>query len=234
MTGLVADAALVAQAALVLAVVETFRRRNVPAIVNGLLALGVALLPAAIRLGLGGAPGTDLTYDPALPLWLAVAGVIHTVGMLGLYDSVWWWDHLAHTVSAALVTALVYAAVLVPASAGVIGPLTPIATAGVTLILLLLFAVLWELVEELARHAAEEYDVGPILVVYGPYDAAFDLVFNVVGAGLVLMLDLRVFVPMFEPYPRTTAQLLLGASGITLVLVLVLGLFLTVVNDDWP
>lgn len=228
MTGLAADAALVVQAALVLAVLEAVRRRSLPAIVNGLVSLGAALLPAGLR------AVTGLVFGPELPLWIAVAGLIHTVGMLGLYDSFWWWDHLAHGVSSALLTALIYAAVLVVPGVGPLGPLTPLGVVGVTLGLLLVFAVLWELIEELAHQLADRYDIGPVLEIYGPLDWLFDLAFNFVGAGLVILLDLRVFVPLLEPYPYATATVLFAVAGIALGLVGLLALVLGVASDDWP
>lgn len=228
MTGLAADAVLVLQATLVLAILEGLRRRNVSAVVNSLGALAVALLPATLR------SLTGLAYGPELPLWIGVAGLIHAVGMLGLYDSVGWWDHLAHAVSAALVTALTYAAVLTVSSDGPFGALGPAGVVGGTLGYLVVFAVLWELIEEFARHVAERYDIGPLLVVYGPFDWLFDLAFNLVGAGLVLLLDLRVFVPVFEPHPRGTTLLLLGVGSVSLSCVVLLGLSLALVRDDWP
>lgn len=228
MTGLAADAALVLQAGLVLAVLEGLRRRNVPAVVNGLVALGAALLPVGLR------AVSDVPIGPELPLWIAVAGLVHAVGMLGFYDSVWWWDHLAHAISAALVTALSYAAVLSISANAPFGPLGPSGVVLATLGLVLAVGVLWELIEELARHVAERYEMGPLLVIYGPFDWLFDLAFNLVGAGLVLLMDLRLFVPMFEPYPGGTRWLLLGVGGVAVVSDGLLALYLFLAADDWP
>lgn len=228
MTGFAADAALVLQAGLVLAVLEGLRRRNVPAVVNGLVALGAALLPATLRAVI------DVPIVPELPLWIAAAGLVHAIGMLGFYDTVWWWDHLAHAISAALVTALTYAAVLTVAANPPIGPLGPSGVVLVTLGLMLAVAVLWELSEELARHVAERYEMGPLLVIYGPFDWLFDLAFNLVGAGLVLLMDLRLFVPMFEPYPDGTTWLLVGVGGVAVVSDGLLALYLFLALDDWP
>lgn len=234
MTGLVSNAVFVFQAAIVLAIVEGVRRRNFSAVGNGLLALGAALFPAILRALLRWGPGVSLDFGPELPLWIAVAGLIHTVGMLGLYDSMWWWDHLAHTVSAALVTALAYAAVLVAFRTGPLAPMSSAAVVGTTVGLVLLFGVFWELIEMLARYVADRYDVGPFLVIYGPYDWAYDLAYNLVGAGLVLVLDVRVFVPVFEPFPDVTTVVLLGVGGVTLGSVATLALFLGRVPNDWP
>lgn len=228
MSGIVTQATLVLQAGLVLAVLEALRRWNVPAVVNGLVAIGAAFLPAVLRLV------ADVGISAELPLWIAAAGLIHSVGMLGLYDTVWWWDHLAHAVSAALLTALAYAAVLVATSRGPYGPLGPDGSILLALGLVMAFSVLWELIEELARHLAERYDVGPLLVIYGPFDWLFDLAFNLVGAGLVIALDVRVFVQVFEPYPGTTTLLLLALGAVAVLSDILLSVFLFLVHDDWP
>lgn len=232
MTTLLGDAVVVLQAGLVLAVLEAVRRRNPPATVNGLVALGAALLPATLRTVLRLGPGINLNFGPELPLWIAAAGLIHAVGMLGLYDSVWWWDHVAHTVSAALVAALVYAAVLVVAAGSPFGQVSPMGVAAVTLGFVLVFSVVWELVEALAHQLADRYDIGPMLVVYGPYDAVFDLAFNLVGTALVLLLDVRVFVSVFEPYPNGTATILFVVGSVGLGAGGLLATVLYVTRDD--
>jgi len=159
-------------------------RRDAAAAINALVSLGVALLPAAL------AATARLDSGPALPLWLAVVGLLHSVGMLGPYDSVWWWDHLTHTVSAALVAALIYAALLV----GYVQ--VPGGAAVTTVFCTFVVGVLWELVELLARDLGEEYGVQPVLVRYGRYDTAVDLCFDVTAAVLVVVVDLRPFVPV--------------------------------------
>jgi hypothetical protein len=154
--------------------------------------------------------------------------------MLGLYDTVWWWDHLAHTVSAALVTALVYAGFLVASRAGLLRPMSAPTVVAATLGLLLVLAAVWELFEELARFLADRYGVEPFLEIYGPRDWLYDLVYNLVGAGLVLALDVRAFVSLFEPYPLGTTYVLLGVGGVALATAATLALSLAHVRDDWP
>ena len=109
--------------------------------------------------------------------------------MLGRYDSVWWWDHLTHTLSAALAAALLYAGLLVVAPA--------IAVAG-TVLTIVVLGVLWEAGELFAREVADRYDIEPVLVHYGWRDTALDLLFDVVGAGVVVALDVRLFRPVVE------------------------------------
>lgn len=233
MSALAADVALVVQAGIVLAVVEGLRRRHVPAVVNGVLAFGATLLPAAWG-WLVVDPGGPVPAGAELTLWLAAAGFLHAAGMLGLYDALWWWDHLTHGVSAALVTALAYAGALVVEGAGLLGPLAPLGALGLTLALLLVFSVLWELLEELARFYASHHEIRPLLVIYGPYDAAFDLAFNLVGAAVVLALDLRLFVPVFEPHPLATAGVLGWLGGLALLAALGVTALMALVRDDWP
>ncbi|WP_197425338.1 hypothetical protein, partial [Halobacterium sp. CBA1126] len=137
-------------------------------------------------------------------LWAAVAGLLHAIGMLGPYDSVWWWDHLTHALSAALLTALVYAALLVAYGDTASSTVVAGAAVGYTV----LAGVCWELGELVARAVADRYDVEPVLVHYGRRDTALDLVFDVVGAVLVVGLDVRLFVDLAATAPTVTRQLL--------------------------
>ncbi|MFD1568126.1 hypothetical protein ACFSAU_11535, partial [Halolamina litorea] len=130
--------------------------------------------------------------------WVAVAGFLHSLGMLGRYESVWWWDHLTHTLSAALLAALLYASLLVVAPG--------VAVVG-TVVVTLTLGVVWEIGELLAREVASRYDIEPVLVHYGRRDTALDLVFDAVGTVLVVALDLRLFVPIVEAIVRSTGTL---------------------------
>jgi len=64
-----------------------------------------------------------------------------------------------------------------------------------TVVLTLAAGVFWELIELIARDVGRRYDVEPVLVHYGRRDTTLDLVFDVVGALLVVGFDVRVFVP---------------------------------------
>ncbi|MFB6303317.1 MAG: hypothetical protein ABEH78_10725 [Haloferacaceae archaeon] len=189
---------LLLQGAVFALLVESARRRNVAATVNALGAFVLTLLPWLAEIWSRTALARAVTVGPELPLWLAVAGMLHSLGMLGLYESVWWWDHLTHTVSAALVAALVYAWGLV-ALQGATGGAPPSAPVlAVTMGSTFAVGVVWELIEQVARAVGERYDVEPVLVYYGWQDTAADLGFDVAGALLVLGLDLRTFVPLVE------------------------------------
>lgn len=209
------------QAGILAVLAVAVRRGNVAAAVNALGALALALLPTALEW-----LGRAVALGPELPLWLAAAGLLHSVGMLGPYDSVWWWDHLTHTLSAALVAALTYAAALVALPTLAL-PADPATVAGVTVGLTFGVGILWELVEILARTVGERYDVEPVLVHYGWRDTAADLVFDVVGAALVVALDVRAFLGVARRFPGASRALLF-VGGVVLVGSVATGLLLWV------
>lgn len=217
MSDLVALGALVFLSGIVLVLAVAVRRTNVPAAVNALVSLGAALSPRAAELLLQSASGTTVTLPPELSLWVAVAGFLHALGMLGPYDTVWWWDHLTHAVSAALLSALLYAGLVVVADSSAGIDLPAAAVGFVTVALTLAFGICWELIELVARDVGERFDVEPVLVHYGRRDTALDLVFDVVGALAVVLLDVRLFVPAAAPFPRATGTLLLASAVVVVV-----------------
>ncbi|WP_181686391.1 hypothetical protein [Halorhabdus salina] len=171
------------------------RRRDIAVATNAFIGALLVVTPFVAAPLLDAIGYQRLAIGPLLPAWIGVASLLHAIGMLGVYESTWWWDHLTHTVSAALVAALVYAGAVV-----VLGETTGITTLPgvVTVTGTLLVGVLWEGLELLARDVGDRLDVEPVLVHYGWLDTALDLVFDVVGAVLVVALDVRVFVPLSE------------------------------------
>jgi hypothetical protein len=203
----------------------TVRRRNVAAAVNTFLSLVLALL--AVVLGGGYSPVTETAFSPALPLLVAVAGLLHSVGMLGFYESVWWWDHLTHTVSAMLIAALVYAALIVATDGTT--PTTTIAV--LTVAYTFAIGVFWELIELVARAVGERYDIEPVLVHYGWRDTAFDLVFDVLGAIVVVVVDVRLFVDLADDFPQITQSALTWIGGVVTVGSVLMALSLGVISQ---
>jgi len=185
------------QGAIFLTLVEGVRRRDVAVAVNALASLSVALLPAALTVTHG------LVVGPVLPLWVSVAGLLHSIGMLGPYDTVRWWDHVTHFVSSALAAALFYAVAVTSVRSAAV----------VTLLFTLAVGLLWELVELAARELGDWLDVDPMLVHYGWRDTALDLGFDVVGAVFVVVVDLRVLVPVVEQVLAPTRGLVLWSAG---------------------
>lgn len=190
------------------------RRRNIAAAINAVGAFVLALLPVVVEIVLPVILTRSVVFGPVLPVWLAAAGFLHSLGMLGLYESTWWWDHLTHTVSAALVAALLYAGVIVtlPDIAG-IGDSSGIVVT-VTVVFTFAIGVFWELIELVAREVGERFDIEPVLIHYGWRDTVVDLGFDVVGAFLVIGADLRIFVPLMEQFPGVTGAVLVGSGWI--------------------
>ena len=192
-------------AGIVAALVEGIRRESGAVVVNAVAALGVTAVPSAVLLSLEAGPA--LVWD--ITLWAAAASFLHSLGMLGLYESVDWWDHLTHTLSAGVLAAAFYPMSLVAWSDT--AELT-LAVAGATVGLTLAAGIAWEILELVARELGKRYDIEPILVHYGRRDTALDLVFDVVGAVLVLTLDVRLFLPVVEQYPEMAGALLTGSA----------------------
>lgn len=213
---------------IVVVLVESIRRRDHAAVVNAAVSLGIALVPTGLDVGSRLFFELPVPIDWRLPLWLALAGFLHSVGMLGPYDTVRWWDSLTHTISAALVAALMYAGLLVVGSHTRMLPSNPELISVLTVLFTIGAGVFWELIELVSRKAGERFDIEPVLVHYGWRDTAEDLVFDVVGALLVVFFDVRMFLPTAERFPRATTVFVI-VSGLVIVVgsaVLLLPIFI--------
>lgn len=211
MTDLLSLGVVVLSGGLVAILLVALRQRNAAAAANALVSLAAVGLPVAVEVSVRFSSNRTLDVGAELPLWIALAGCLHSFGMLGPYDTVSWWDSLTHAVSAALVAALMYAGLLAVAEHEAGGLLSPGPIAAVTLLFTFVVGVFWELVELVARDLGERFDVEPVLVHYGWRDTALDLVFDVAGALVVVLLDVRVFVPVAEQAPDATRTLVLGS-----------------------
>ncbi|MFC5365871.1 hypothetical protein [Salinirubrum litoreum] len=142
--------------------------------------LAVLLLPDALD------RVTGVSLPPAHRLWIAGGIALHPFGALyGYYDTVWWWDHLAHAASASLLAAGLYACWLAVGRLRTGGDTLPkIGVAGHLAVFALVLSggVGWEVFE---AHTTA-------LVVYGPTDTRLDLVFDVVGWALLAPVARRV------------------------------------------
>jgi len=196
--------------------VVALRRRDVASAVNAAGSATVALLPLLLAALAPLAFDTGLTVGHALPLWLAGAGLFHSIGMLGPYDSIAWWDVLTHAVTASLLAALAYAGLLVVGASSLVA-------AVLTVIGTLVAGVLWELLELVARDVGRRFDVEPVLVNYGWRDTAGDLVVDAVVALAIVAVDLRTFVPLAAQAERATRLVLVGAGGSLVLGCVILG-----------
>ena len=173
MTG---DAARASRYALLGVLVAGIRRRDPGAVVNAVATLVATAVPSAIE------RRYDVEFRPWQRLYLNTGMLAHAVGMLGPYDEVWWWDHLTHTYSSTLLGGAIHVA----ARRRGRDP-RPRVLAGV-----LVVGLLWEVMEYAIHRVSRAVGLEPLLVSYGPEDTLMDLVFDLVGALLVLLLADRL------------------------------------------
>lgn len=155
--------------------------QNLSVVVNALLGLGVTLLPAAFERDYG------VPLDPWLTFWITLAVLLHTVGMLGPYDTVWWWDHLTHGLSASVVAAVGYAATRAVDDHWDEIYLPPDFMFVYVLLFTLAAGVLWEVLEFVAHQLAIAFGYEAVLIQYSLTDTVIDLIFDVAGAILVAL-----------------------------------------------
>jgi len=141
-------------------------------VVPAALGLGITFVPALLR------REYHYAMHPGLVLWITVAVVLHTVGMVGLYRRYPWYDEIAHGVSAALVAALGYALFrALELHTDEID--VPDALRGVFVVVFVLSAAMvWEVLE---------FAVGGHYVVYGIDDIVTDMIANLLGGVVVAL-----------------------------------------------
>jgi hypothetical protein len=156
--------------------VAGIRRRNPGAVVNALVSFVATYLPRVVEWRYG------VEFRPWQRLYLNVGMLAHAVGMLGPYDDVWWWDHVTHAYSSTLLGGFVHLRARRrgrdprPHVLGVV----------------LCVGVLWELMEYAIHGVCRRIGLEPLLIPYGREDTLFDLVFDLLGALLVIALGGRL------------------------------------------
>jgi hypothetical protein len=155
-------------------------------IVNTLLALAATRLPGVLERDYG------IPMDAGLTLWITSAVFLHAFGSVGLpwtplspYQSLWWYDHLTHGLSASVVAAVGYATAraLDVHSSDVSFP--PEFMVVFIFLFVLAFGVLWEVIEFAASSLSTLVLAEPVLTQYGLEDTMLDLIFDTVGAAVV-------------------------------------------------
>lgn len=161
-------------------------RGNTGIIVNTGVALAVARLPGILERDFG------IPMDAGLTLWITAAVFLHAFGTVGLpwspltpYQSLWWYDHLTHGLSASVVAAAGYATVraLDVHSRAVTFP--PEFMVVFIFLFVLAFGVLWEVIEFAIGGIAGVFGFGSVLTQYGLSDTMLDLIFDAAGAAVV-------------------------------------------------
>lgn len=183
-----------------------WQRRNIPAAVNALVSLLLVLVLVLVDVVSLFAFDRGIAVGPELPLAVALIGLLHSYGMLGPYDEIWWWDHLTHTLAAGLIATLLYSAITATTSLSDphSGILTVVSTVGL--------GMFWELIELAAREFGKRHDIEPVLVHYGWRDTILDLLFDLLGAVIVVVVGLRPFVANALEFPVATRTLLVGTA----------------------
>ena len=149
---------------------EGLRQRDPGAVVNGVVALAATFLPDFVE------ARYDVAFRPWQRVYAGIAMLAHAVGMLGPYDETWWWDHVTHTLSATLLGGVVHPAAERRSRDPRPRVLGAIALSG----------VVWELLEYSVHAVSRRLDIEPVLVTYSARDTLLDLVFNLIGALLVV------------------------------------------------
>lgn len=98
----------------------------------------------------------------------------------------------------------------------------------ITIVFTFVLGVFWELIELVGRDVADRLDVEPVLVHYGWGDSALDLVFDVIGALVVVVLDLRVFVSIVEGIPALTERVVVAIGWFVVLGSIAMALFVGV------
>ncbi|MFD1635057.1 DUF2238 domain-containing protein [Haloplanus ruber] len=159
---------------------------NAGIVVNAAIGFGVTQLPAILERDYG------IPMDTALTLWITLAVFLHALGTAGLpgasvnlYRSVWWWDHLTHTLSSSIVAAAGYATAraIELHSDGVSLPDRFMFV--FILLFVLAFGVFWEVIEFSVASVASLSGTQSVLTQYGLGDTMLDLLFDTLGGVVV-------------------------------------------------
>ncbi|MFB6196249.1 MAG: hypothetical protein ABEI80_08750 [Haloplanus sp.] len=161
-------------------------RGNPGIIVNAALGFAVTHLPAVLE------RDYQIPMDSALTLWITAAVFFHALGTVGIpgtatsfYRSVWWWDHLTHTLSSTIVAAAGYATArafeLHSDTVSLPGRFMFV----FILLFVLAFGVFWEVIEFAVVLAADLLRMDAVLVQYGLDDTMLDLLFDTLGGVIV-------------------------------------------------
>lgn len=163
-------------------------RANTGIIVNTGLALVVTQLPPILERDYG------IPMDAGLTLWITSAVFAHAFGTVGLpwtplspYQSVWWYDHLTHGLSASVVAAVGYATARALDVHSDDVTLPPEFMTLFIFLFVLAFGVFWEVIEFSISEVSSLLGFGSVLTQYGLEDTMLDLIFDTVGGAVVAL-----------------------------------------------
>jgi uncharacterized membrane protein YjdF len=156
-----------------------FYRGETGIVANGLVPLVVTLVPAYLR------RDKNISMDTSYVLWIAIAVFVHAVGSLGLYESIPWYDSIAHALSATIVAGTGYAAVKAIDRNSEQTNLPAELQFAFILVFVMAFGVFWEIIEFTLGLASQLLGGEAVLAQYGLDDTVTDLLFNQLGAIIV-------------------------------------------------
>ena len=149
------------------------------AITNGGIGLFVTFIPALLE------RNYNIPLDPWLGVWITLTVFLHTLGSAWFYAQIGWWDHLTHALSASLIAGAGYTTLrAVDLHSDKIHIPSRFAFIFI-LVVVLAFAVVWELFEFALDVIAAETGISMPLAQFGIDDTVADLVYNSVGALVV-------------------------------------------------
>ncbi|MFC6785443.1 hypothetical protein ACFQFH_05805 [Halobaculum halobium] len=164
-------------------------RGSTGVVVNGVVALAVTFLPAALE------REYDLPMDAGLTLWITSAVFLHALGVAGvpgvtgnLYadgSPIPFWDHITHALSASVVAAVGYTVARAIDEHSEAVYLPPRFMFVFILLFVAAFGVFWEVLEFGITEIAAVLGTGTVLTQYGLEDTILDLVFDLVGGVIV-------------------------------------------------
>ncbi|HET7324386.1 MAG TPA: hypothetical protein VFJ06_08650 [Halococcus sp.] len=203
-------------------------------VIAGIFLWGIRYRDAKVATNAGGALFVSLTPYLAqwtyhthvgwpVVFWTTTAGFLHTLGAKGLYSMIGWWDHVAHTISGGLVAMLISAIVVVAA-----GPPTAsndsMVGYGLVMSFVVGWGVFWELLECISQRVSRWLDNSVMLTQDGARDGILDISFNILGAGIVLLVPGSIFTPLVRHVPLVNATFLHTLILVVIGLDLALGL----------
>ena len=150
-------------------------------VVNTGIPFLLALLPLYVRWR------HDYRFNPVLTLLIVGGAAFHSVGALGYYQTIGWFDQLAHGVAGALVAGVGYALVQVVETQHDRIQIPPKLRPVFVIVFAIAVGVAWEITEFSLELAATVLGGDALLAQYSLTDVVLDLQYDVVGAFVVAL-----------------------------------------------
>lgn len=147
-------------------------------IVNGGVAFLLTFLPAYLRRERG------VQLGPGITVWITAAVLLHALGAFWLYRTVWWYDQLAHALSASVIAGTGYAVTQAINEYHREVSLPPRFMFLYILIVVMAAGVIWEILEYGIGWMSTRIGSVEVITQYGVNDVIADLMANLVG-GIV-------------------------------------------------